>query len=253
MHDEARARRRMVEFKNIAVANFSSSNWLELGSLTGQFGYVSNHPRLLRSLSFGDDDYDGCALETLMMMFDSAPENYSEIELYLTSKFESGGDSISSAKNQGPRIYFQPTTFSIPTEKADVELLSAMMPFSSSFSNVWIAIKEATERSGMRCERADNIWKESAVIQDIFGLIFQSNIVVCDFTGKNPNVFYEAGIAHTLGKHVIPITQSEEDIPFDLQHHRYIRYLDNGEGLPDLTHRLSERIRYLRQSQGGEL
>ena len=242
----------MVEFKNIAVENFSSSNWLELESLTGQFDYVNNHPRLLRSLSFGDDDYDGFALQALMVMFASAPENYSEIELYLSSKSGSGGENISSAKNQGPRIYFQPTTFSIPTEKVDVELLSVMMPFSGSFSNVWSAIKEATENNGIRCERADNIWKQSAVIQDIFGLIFQSNIVVCDFTEKNPNVFYEAGIAHTLGKHVIPITQTREDIPFDLQHHRYIHYLDNGEGLADLTHRLSERISYLRQSQSGE-
>ena len=127
-----------------------------------------------------------------------------------------------------------------------------MMPFSGSFSNVWSAIKEATDNNRIRCERADNIWKQSAVIQDIFGIIFQSNIVVCDFTEKNPNVFYEAGIAHTLGKHVITITQTREDIPFDLQHHRYIHYLDNGEGLADLTHRLSERISYLRQSQSGE-
>lgn len=82
----------------------------------------------------------------------------------------------------------------------------------------------------------------SAIIQDIFSLIFRSFIVVCDFTGKNPNVFYEAGIAHTLGKHVIPITQSEQDIPFDLQHHRYIKYLNNSEGLAELQKSLSSRF-----------
>jgi hypothetical protein len=76
------------------------------------------------------------------------------------------------------------------------------------------------DQCGLNCDRADNIWKESAVIQDIFGLIYRSYIVVCDFTGKNPNVFYEAGIAHTLGKHVIPITQHADDIPFDLRQGR---------------------------------
>ncbi len=55
-------------------------------------------------------------------------------------------------------------------------------------------------------------------------------------------MFYEAGISHTLGKHVIPITQSADDIPFDLRHHRYLLYLNNGEGLSVLQHKLSERI-----------
>lgn len=79
----------------------------------------------------------------------------------------------------------------------------------------------------------------------MFSLIFKSYIVVCDFTGKNPNVFYEAGIAHTLGKHVIPITQSENDVPFDLKHHRYAKYLHNGEGLEKLKGELVSRFRTL--------
>lgn len=57
MHVDAEQRRKVVEFKNIAVANFSSSNWIELGSLTDRFDLVNDHPRLLRSLSFGDDDW----------------------------------------------------------------------------------------------------------------------------------------------------------------------------------------------------
>ena len=100
----------------------------------------------------------------------------------------------------------------------------------------------------MTVQRADNIWQESTVIQDIFGLIFKSFIVVCDFTGKNPNVFYEAGIAHTLGKHVVPITQSPDDIPFDLRHHRYLNYLNNSDGLKKLQAELSARISTLKNS-----
>ena len=79
-------------------------------------------------------------------------------------------------------------------------------------------------------------------MQDIFALIYRSNIVVCDFTGKNPNLFYEAGIAHVLGKHVVPITQQPDDVPFDLRHHRYSTYLANGEGLEVLTGTLAERF-----------
>jgi nucleoside 2-deoxyribosyltransferase len=58
-------------------------------------------------------------------------------------------------------------------------------------------------------------------------------------------VFYEAGIAHALGKHVVPITQNAEDIPFDLRHHRYARYLNNGEGHETLRQELVDRFRTL--------
>lgn len=72
--------------------------------------------------------------------------------------------------------------------------------------------------------------------------------MVCDFSGKNPNVFYEAGIAHTLGKHVVPITQSASDIPFDLQHHRYLKYLNNDEGRSNLVEGLTSRFAKLSSS-----
>jgi nucleoside 2-deoxyribosyltransferase len=120
-----------------------------------------------------------------------------------------------------------------------------MMPFSAEFSQVYEGIKGACQQVGYRCLRADNIWEESTIIQDIFNLIFRSYIVIVDFTGKNPNVMYETGIAHTLGKHVIPLTQSANDVPFDLRHHRFLPYLNNYEGIETMTIKLTERIKQL--------
>lgn len=37
-------------------------------------------------------------------------------------------------------------------------------------------------------------------------------------------MFYELGLAHALGKQVILTTQDRADVPFDIQHRRYIRY-----------------------------
>jgi hypothetical protein len=70
-------------------------------------------------------------------------------------------------------------------------------------------------------------------------------LMACDLTGKNGNVFYEAGIAHSLGKDVILITQSADDVPFDLRHLRYIQYLNNGEGLQQLTAKVTDRLETL--------
>ena len=65
---------------------------------------------------------------------------------------------------------------------------------------------------------------------DVFTLLYQADIVIDDFSGSNPNVMYETGIAHTLGKIVIPIVQNiGADVPFDMRHHRVLEYLSNQE------------------------
>ncbi len=137
-----------------------------------------------------------------------------------------------------------PTVFEIPQhESINESLASAMMPFDASFTAVYASIKQAANNVGFDCKRADDIWEHASIIQDVVSLIDQSKVVICDCSGRNPNVFYEAGIAHTLGREVILITQSEYDIPFDLRHLRYIKYLNNSEGLAALTRSLQSRMR----------
>lgn len=140
----------------------------------------------------------------------------------------------------------RPTVFQISEhENIEPALASAMMPFEFGFNPIYDAIRQAAEDSGLRCRRADDIWENAAIIQDVVALIDRSRIVVCDCSGRNPNVFYEAGIAHTLGREVILIAQNEQDIPFDLRHLRYIRYLNNAEGRLALTQALAARMQAL--------
>jgi len=58
----------LVKLKQRVVDNFSSSNWRELGALVDMMDEVERHPRLLRSLGFGDEDYEGLALTFLRRM-----------------------------------------------------------------------------------------------------------------------------------------------------------------------------------------
>ncbi|MEL7755461.1 hypothetical protein AAG601_06590 [Citromicrobium bathyomarinum] len=145
-------------------------------------------------------------------------------------------------RNVRPRRQ-RPTVFNIPEhENIEPELASAMMPFDAGFNDVYAAIQEAALNAGLRCRRADDIWENPAVIQDVVSLIDRSRVVICDCSGRNPNVFYEAGIAHTLGREVILITQNAEDIPFDLRHLRYVQYHNNGEGRAALSAALQGRM-----------
>jgi hypothetical protein len=137
----------------------------------------------------------------------------------------------------------RPSVFTIPeNEKIEPTLVSAMMPFDAGFSAVFECLKASAENVGLRCRRADDIWENAAIIEDVVSLIDKSRIVVCDCTGRNPNVFYETGIAHTLGREVVLITQVDADIPFDLRHLRYVKYLNNVEGRQALCTALESRF-----------
>lgn len=137
----------------------------------------------------------------------------------------------------------QPRVFQLPAvESIDPALVSAMMPFDSAFNDVYATLQELAKAVCLRCKRADDIWENPAVIQDVVSLIDRSRYVICDCTGRNPNVFYEIGIAHTLGRDVILIAQSQADIPFDLRHLRYVEYLNNAEGRRLLYETLLPRL-----------
>jgi hypothetical protein len=65
----------------------------------------------------------------------------------------------------------------------------------------------------------------------MYGAIKDAKLVIADCTDRNPNVFYEIGLAHVLGKQVVLVTQKTEDIPFDLRHLRYITYEYTPRGM----------------------
>lgn len=141
------------------------------------------------------------------------------------------------------KITFCPTVFQVPKKTVGQnDLVAVMMPFRAEFNPVIDAVRSACKSRNLRCERADTIWKNSPIIQDIFELIVVSFVVIVDFTGKNSNVMYETGIAHTLGKHVIPISQSLDDVPFDVRLHRVLLYLRNEQGLAKLESELAARL-----------
>ncbi|HBD9357658.1 TPA: hypothetical protein KLD48_003016, partial [Legionella pneumophila] len=140
-------------------------------------------------------------------------------------------------------ITFTPSIFQVPNKPLNEKLISVMMPFNTAFSETYNAIKRTADHMKLDCLRADDIWDNSTFIQDIFDLIFCAKVVIVDFTGRNSNVMYETGIAHTLGKIVIPITQSLDDIPSDLGHHRALKYLPNEEGYRELSNELFKRLK----------
>ncbi|WP_019675490.1 hypothetical protein [Arsukibacterium perlucidum] len=232
----------ILDLKRRIEEDFTSSNWEEIGLLTDCSHLISGHSRLLRSLHFGDEDYGGNIISVLRAMHDHNPNALTSVEEFLDKWYPDQNITYISAKPSEKKITFSPSVFTIPDGEIEEDLVAVMMPFAG-FDNVYDSIKNACASAGYRCLRADDIWDSSSIIQDIFSLIFRAKIVVVDFSGKNPNVMYETGIAHTLGKVVVPLAQVIQDIPSDMVHHRALIYLKNGEGLNSLEKALENKLR----------
>ncbi len=140
-------------------------------------------------------------------------------------------------------IPVQPKVFRVPDDPIDPTLVAVMGPFDASFDAMFAAVERAAADVGLHSLNARQVWDAEELIQDIFALIYRSRMVVCDFSGQNANVFYEAGIAHTMGKVVIPIAQAIGDLPFDLRHHRALIYRNDPAGLEELVRIVGRRMR----------
>jgi hypothetical protein len=90
--------------------------------------------------------------------------------------------------------------------------------------------------------RGDDFFTAKSVMSDIWDAINSCRIVIADCTGRNPNVFYEIGMAHTLGKPVILISQNKEDVPFDIQHIRYLTYEFTPRGMSEFEKKLTSTV-----------
>ncbi len=82
-------------------------------------------------------------------------------------------------------------------------------------------------------------------MDDITKSIEKARIIVADLTGRNPNVFYEVGIAHTLNKTVLLLAQNIDDVPFDLRHRRVLIYEYSPRGCKRLENEISKHINSL--------
>ena len=58
--------------------------------------------------------------------------------------------------------------------------------------------------------RADEIYDNRPIIQDIQNSIHNAKVILADVTGRNPNVNYELGAAHALNKEVIILTANSK-------------------------------------------
>ena len=126
-----------------------------------------------------------------------------------------------------------------------------IMPFAPAFNGIYVdIIKPMMADLKLTILRGDDFNSSRGVIIDeVWAALNACQFVIAEITGGNDNVFYELGIAHTLNKPAILITQAKtpEGVPFDIRHLRYIQYDNTAAGGTKLREDLERAITLLRK------
>lgn len=97
-----------------------------------------------------------------------------------------------------------------------------LTPFHPRFEKTYRLILKVCSKVGLKCSRGDEQFIRGGVLSHILKELTAASIVIANIDGRNPNVYYELGIAHALDKDVILISSSVDDVPFDLKSQRLI-------------------------------
>jgi hypothetical protein len=126
----------------------------------------------------------------------------------------------------------------------------AAMPFDPSFDDVFhVAIKPAVNAVGGEAVRIDQVMHASDAVSATWGAIEQASVVVADVSTSEPDVLYELGLAHAMGKPALQICSSEyRGLPFMIRNRETLLY-QLGQ-----TYLLAERLKvYLRTIIDGRI
>lgn len=122
------------------------------------------------------------------------------------------------------------------------DLVFFLTPFHNDFEEEFIYIQKICSDVGLNCSRGDEDFVKGNVLRYILERILASRIVIANLNGRNPNVYYELGIAHAIGKPVILVANAKtfKEIPFDLQSNKLIIYERPMELRKSLTNALTQ-------------
>lgn len=135
--------------------------------------------------------------------------------------------------------YFRNSEFTV-----EKKLVTVIMPFSTEWSDkVYQTFCDALPE--YQVWRSKEELKSDAIMQSVWEHINCAELIIADCTGKNANVFYELGIAHTLGKKVFMCAQNREDFPFDINYLRSFLYTKTDEGLKYLSKDLEKFVKLM--------
>lgn len=218
------------------------------------FGYVGRFDRLRvaeREVRYTFKPYEGLAAIPVQRLhemddffhFGEWGWHRTKIVVMEDDVFDALGPDVIASRVVAVPGHNLPELFKIEPKRHE-KLVCVMMPYTLvKLEPVYAKIDRELARIGIDCERADTDLSARRIIDKVATLIYNADAVVCDFTGTNPNVLYEAGLAHAWSKRTIFIAERGTVLPFDTRDEATILYDNTNLGLKELWYRILDRLR----------
>lgn len=132
--------------------------------------------------------------------------------------------------------------------KVDYDKVFIAMPFADEkYNSIYNSyIKPILNKMHYEAVRIDEKTNPGDVMEFVWKEINESAFVIADVSIANPNVLYEIGIAHTLGKEVIILTDSPDKVPFDIKKNRYLDYsVYDEKSIKEMKEKLESAIKII--------
>lgn len=140
-------------------------------------------------------------------------------------------NSLYTSSENMSDVFFSNMGINVNKIVIEKDLVFLLTPFHQDFKESNEEIKNICNSIGLKCIKGDEEYIKGNILKYIVEKMMSSRIVIANINGRNPNVFYELGIAHAIGKPTILISKMEdlENVPFDLQSNQLVLYRDYKE------------------------
>lgn len=180
----------------------------DLGNFMGNGSYGSNN-RGYSSITFssGDDGYDAyLSYENLKDLME---------ELYTWKPPASVGNAVA---NWPPLNAMTGVTANdeVKQRTNTAFIIMPINPNKPELEDIYNAIKEVCEKFGIKAIRADFIEHQESITDIVLKQIRECEFLIADLSYERPNVYYEVGYAHAIGKRPILFRKRGTELHFDL-------------------------------------
>ncbi|MFT8950151.1 MAG: hypothetical protein ABGA11_07245, partial [Liquorilactobacillus hordei] len=133
----------------------------------------------------------------------------------------------------------------------DPKMVFCALPFNDERLEIFTEIiRPHLEKMQLSAFKVNDIKSITGnIMENIWTYINKSRFVIVDISDKNPNVFYELGICHTVGKDTIIICDEDSfrndynsKFPFDISALNTIVYKNKGAGMDRLKQELTNIV-----------
>ena len=111
-------------------------------------------------------------------------------------------------------------------DKNKVFILTPFIPFEEE---TYDSIRKVCASVNLNCLRGDEEYREGDLLSHIVRNIASARFVIANINGRSPNVYYELGICHAIGKEVIIVSNNKSELIFDVQGKNILLYSNANE------------------------